>query len=133
MALDGVAAQEGKLALPFRYLRVQTTAGFTEWEFFPDGKLLEYDYTDDNSESGDDIPVALFQPRFSVRSLKWKRDERGVLVQRGDKTNLARFEGDATEVMVHVMSWSKVERLRFFDELDKYCGRDGKKKGKGGE
>jgi len=106
---------------PFHLLHATIPGGFMEYEFRPDGKLLEYDYTKTISEIKEGISYKEFQSRFEVYSLRWIKNGRSLIIQRGpQKKNVLVIE-NSDNILLDGVKWDKIEHLDFFNKLGAYC------------
>jgi len=109
--------------LGFSTLRATTTGGFLEYEFFPDGKLVSYEYLRDGTDSGPDIIDSSFSSKFRIEFLEWKIEDKYIYIYRGNFRSRSEIRSDEKHVYFNESAWLKIRHLNFFDELSKFTGK----------
>lgn len=109
--------------LGFNILRAKTTGGFLEYEFFPDGKLISYEYIREGTDSGPDIIDNSFLPKFRVEFLQWNIEGKNIYIYHGNRRSMSELRNDEKYVYFNELVWLKVKRLEFFGELSKFTGK----------
>jgi hypothetical protein len=121
------AVKSGVDELGFRLLRAKTTGEVIEYEFKEDGKLLAYVYTLDDSESGPNVRFEHLTPRFQVFSYKWRLAGQTLFLLMGKnemKVDSADWHRSGELVQFGELTFRKVDRLEFFDNLHAYAGKN---------
>lgn len=120
---DDQARGGGVEKLGFNVLRARTTGGFLEYEFYPDGKLISYEYLKDGTDSGPDIVDSSFSSKFRIEFLQWKIEDKIIYIYRGNFRSKSEIWSDEKYVYFNELVWLKVRHLEFFDELSRFTGK----------
>jgi len=105
-------------------LRGKSTGGFSEYEFFPDGRLIAYSYLKDGTDSGPDVADNTVLPKFQIDFFRWEIKGKDIFFNRGNRRFKSEIWNDETHVYFNDKSWDIVKRLEFFDQVSKYTGNN---------
>jgi hypothetical protein len=103
-------------------LLAKTTGGFLEYEFFPDGKLVSYEYIRDGTDSGPHVVDSSFLPKFRIEFLQWHIERNSIVIYHGNRRSKSEIRSDEKHVYFSDLVWLKEKRLEFFDEVSKHTG-----------
>jgi hypothetical protein len=106
-------------------LRSSASAGFLEFQFFGDGNLIGYEFSEY------DLDIAIHGEVFPflwIESWTWKREGGKVFLGRESPKLKLSLDDDGKYFMVGDFGFSEIKRLKFFDVLTKCC----RKRGMGG-
>jgi hypothetical protein len=109
--------------LPFRFLHIDTPAGFTEYEFRPDGKLIAYSDLEKAPKTGKYVSMEVNQPSFKLQLFRWQRKGKQIVINHGDKEETMQAAADGTKAISDGEVWMRMDHLEFIPRIFAYCER----------
>ena len=119
--LAGIFLAECGPPNPWRYLRLDTQGGFLEYDFRPNGEVLQYTFDQDVSQTHPDAEHSdYFEPVFSIRHGLWKTEAGYLTVKFGNHALRMPFSESQDHVDWGESRFKKVEKisaLRYVSKL----------------
>ena len=109
-----------KSELGFRYLHLLCQEGFEEYDFNPNGTLWVYYFNEYDSYSGPEKTTEYFAPIFSIEKQTWSLSGDRLIIYRGAKKRIIKFNQDARHVFWGENTFSKVDHLKSLEFMEHY-------------